>query len=565
MVRLDELGPDRALAQLVSVLGREFSAVHLEALLQQSDPFVDRARQHGRLDSLLNGGLLQALDGPPPGYQFKHALIRDTAYRSIWTDDRRRLHGLCADLIERITPELAQQRPEQLAYHLEAAGRHEPARRAWLAAAQLAATRHAHHETLELAQRALSLHEQVPDNPDRARSAMQLHLLVASAQIALQGYGSAEVEAAYQAAERAGNQLTDTAYALRIRLGLEACYVMRGDLTRAADLAQTCVAATDWAKDARLALQSRWALANVRFHQGDWQAALDGFDDCLAHYQLDLHRRSSVQDPAIMCLGYSSWIQFELGQADEALRRIGRILELADELQHPFSTGVALGFAASLKRLCGDVDGAWPNALEAVRICERGGFQAWLAHAWMVRGQLRSDRGDEIGGAEDLDRGYGLWVGGGARISCATYLVTRAEILLRQRQTQRATATLDEAWHISEQIGEHYYQSELLRLQGLCAWQAGDVWRAEQILGQALDLAEQQLKPGLALRCALSLGALQTSQGRWQESAQRMRNLLDNMPRHGSCRDARWARHAMQCWETERPFDSIEHTPWEPR
>ncbi len=370
----------------------------------------------------MNSELLQPLRDPRPGYRFRHVLLRDAAYASIWTDDRKRLHALCADLIERSSPGLWQQRPEQVAYHLQAAGLVERARRAWLAAAQLSAARHAHQETLELAGRALALHEQVADDFERARSAMQLHLLVASAQIALRGYGSAEVESAYQAAEIAGNRLEDAGHSLRVRLGLEACYIMRGDLRRAFDMAQAGVADTDWTRDARLALQARWALANVRFHQGDWPAALAGFDGCLAHYQSNLHRRSGVQDPAIMCLGYSSWIHFELGQADEALRRIARMLELADLLQHPFSTGVALGFAASIKRLCGDIDGAWPHALDAVSICERGGFQVWLSHAWMVRGQLRSDRGDWMGGAEDMDRGYDLWVGGGARISCATYL-----------------------------------------------------------------------------------------------------------------------------------------------
>lgn len=565
MVRLDELGPDRALAQLVSVLGREFSETHFEALMAQDDPFVNRARQQGSLGSLVDNGLLLRHGGPMPGYRFKHALISDAAYGSIWTEDRKRLHGLCADLIEQSTPGIWRQRPEQAARHLEAADRLAPARRAWLAAAHLAATRHAHEETVELAQRALALHEQVPDDSERALSAMQLHLLLASAQIALRGYGSTEVEAAYQAAEHAGRQLTDVAYALRIRLGLEACYVMRGDLQRAAELAQEGVCATDWDRDARLALQSRWALANVRFHQGDWMSALAGFDDCLAHYQKDLHRVSGVQDPAIMCFGYSSWIHFELGHADEALHRIARMLDLAKTLQHPFSSGVALGFAASIKRLCGDIEGAWPHALEAVRICERGGFQVWLAHAWMIRGQLRCDRGDPRGGAEDIDRGYGLWVGGGARISCATYLATRAELLLREAKTERAAADLNLASQISAQIGEHYYRAELLRLQALCAWQAGDPGRAEQILDQALETATQQRKPGMALRCALSLGALEVAQGRSRSATQRLRDLLVVLPGHGSSRDARWARLALPCWELGLAFPSSSHTPWEPR
>jgi class 3 adenylate cyclase/tetratricopeptide (TPR) repeat protein len=564
MVRLDELGPDRAMAQLISVLGRECSVIHLDALLAQDDPFVERARQQGSLAAVLDSGLLQAVEGPARGYRFKHALIRDAAYGSIGTPDRRRLHGLCARLIERSTPELLRQRPEHLAHHLDAAGCHEQARRAWLAAAHFAASRHAHHEALELAQRALALHDKVPDDTERARSAVQLHLLQASAHIALLGYGSAEVEAEYQAAERAGSRLNDEGLALRIRLGLEACYVMRGDLKHAADLAQVAVAATHWDQDARLALQSRWALANVCFHQGDWRAALAGFDDCLAHYQPELHRRSGVQDPAIMCLGYSSWIHFELGQANEALDRVERGLALAEQLQHPFSTCVALGFAASIKRLCGDSEGAWPHALEAVRVCERGGFQVWLAHAWMARGQLRSDRGDVHGGDEDMRRGYGQWQGGGSRISCATYLITHAEILLRQARTQEAATELGTAWQISEQIGEHYYQSELLRLQGLCAWQSGDTAGAKAQLGRAWAMAQEQCKAGLALRCALSLGALDTAQGHPQVAAQRMHQVLDRLTQHTRCRDDRWARHALSSWERDLPFAAREETPWQP-
>ncbi len=565
MVRLDALGPDRTLAQLISVFGRECSEPQLTALLAQDDPFVEQARRHGSIGSLLQSGLIQVVNGSPPGFRFKHALIRDAAYGSIWSNDRRRLHGLCADLIERHLPETARQRPEQLAQHLGAAGRPAAARRAWQAAAQLAAARQAHAETLELAQRALALTDAEPDPVEPARATMRMQLLVASAQIALQGYGSSEVEAAYLAAERAGAQLDGRGHTLRIRLGLEACFLARGDLARAERLARSAVAETRWDDEPRLALQARWALANVQFHQGDWRAALAGFDDCLAHYRADLHRRSGVQDPAVMCLGYSSWVHVELGQADEALDRIDRMLVLAEELNHPFSTGVAHGFAASVKRLCGDSEGAWPHALEALRVCERGDFRVWLAHAVMVCGQLRADQGDGQRGDVEMLRGFGLWIGAGARVSCATYRMTRAEILLRQGRTAEATAEVVGAWQDSESIGERHFHAELLRLQGLCAWQAGDVAAAADALRRALALAEREERCGLALRCALSLGALEAAAGGFDHAAQRLRALADALPRHRRSRDLRWAHQSIQSWESGRTFAAREHTPWEPR
>ncbi len=124
---------------------------------------------------------------------------------------------------------------------------------------------------------------------------------------------------------------------------------------------------------------------------------------------------------------------------------------------------------------------------------------------------------------------------------------------------------MDEARRVSEQIGEHYYQAELLRLQGLCAWQAGDGGRAQAILGRALELSEQQRKPGLAVRCALSLGALQATRGEAYVAGQRLRHLLDGLPQHGSCRDTRWGRQALRYWEVGQLFPSLEHTPWEPQ
>lgn len=556
--RLDALGPHRALAQLASVWGRDFSAAQLDALVACDDPLALRARQYGRLDTLLASGLVEAVGDGFQGYRFRHALIRDAAYRSLWLDARRRLHKRCAELLSG-----EQAAPERIAPHWEAASEIEAAQRAWTLAARQAATRGAHHVTLELTQRAISQLDALQIADERERCAAQLHLLQASAHIALQGYGSPAVEAAYEAAARAVRH--DPAQALRIHLGLEACRVMRGDLRGAHELAERAVAQTDWQQQPRLALQARWARANVAFHVGDADAALQGFDDCLAHYDTQLHRRSGVQDPAVMCLGYSSWICFELGLADEARLRVARMLAIAQTLQHAFSSAVAHSFAASMLRLMGDPPAlAWPHAEAAHSISERGGFSVWLAHAWMVRGQLRADQGDSEGGDADMAQGYARWVGSGARISCATYLATRAEILLRQGRGSEAADCLAQAWDLSQSIGEHYYQAELLRLQGVCAWQSRQAQVAERRLEQGLSLAEQQGKAGLALRCALSLGALQAAGGAFANACDTLTPRVQALAFHQSCRDWRWARLALQHWSRHAVWDHPAATPWEP-
>ena len=565
MVRLEALGPELPLAQVLSVLGREFDEPQMQALLAEDDAFVAHALGHGSLEALLDSGLLQVAESAPRRYRFKHALIAAAAYRTLHGEVQARLHALCAALIGRLGEAWPQHR-EQLAQHLEAAGRLESALRAWADAARAAAARHAHAEAAALARKALALLPRLSPAAAAAHAhdELQLQLLLASASIALHGYGSAAVESAYLAADAAGRRLPDAGASLRIRLGLEACYVMRGDLDRAEALAREAVAATDWATEPRLALQARWALANVHFHRGDAVASLAGFDECLGRYRPALHRARSVQDTAVMCLGYGSWNLFELGRADEALQRIERLLLLAGSLAHPFSLGVALGFAASLKRLCGDPDGAWPHAQQALRVCEDGGFQVWLGHAWMVQGQLRADRGDIAAGDADMERGYALWVGSGARISCATYLVTRAGILLRQRRVAVAQRLLDEAEAVSQAIGEHYHRAELLRLQGLAAWRDGAAARAEALLQQALEEAQAQRKPGRGLRVGLTLGALEAAHGRGAAAAARLAALLGALPRHGRSRDTQRAHQVLPGWAAGASFDPDADDAWEP-
>ena len=69
-------------------------------------------------------------------------------------------------------------------------------------------------------------------------------------------------------------------------------------------------------------------------------------DRCLADYRQGGSHATTVQDPGVMCLCYSSWALWEMGRADEALARARQGVALAEQLQHPFSLGQALGFLA---------------------------------------------------------------------------------------------------------------------------------------------------------------------------------------------------------------------------
>jgi predicted ATPase len=114
MARLDRLGPvPKEVAQIGAAIGREFSYELLSAVAPRGE-----AETQAALGRLVTAGLVFQRGTPPNSeYQFKHALVQDTAYGTLLRSRRRQLHGLAGKVLEEQFPETAEKQPEILAYH----------------------------------------------------------------------------------------------------------------------------------------------------------------------------------------------------------------------------------------------------------------------------------------------------------------------------------------------------------------------------------------------------------------------------------------------------------------
>jgi class 3 adenylate cyclase/tetratricopeptide (TPR) repeat protein len=123
--RLDELGADeRVVAQTASVIGRQFARDSVAALAAD-----ERSRQLDvLLDELTRRSLIRHVRVAlleRDGHEFAHALVRDTAYRSLVKSERRHLHERFADWLEQALGGRAGEYDEIVAYHLEQAHRYD--------------------------------------------------------------------------------------------------------------------------------------------------------------------------------------------------------------------------------------------------------------------------------------------------------------------------------------------------------------------------------------------------------------------------------------------------------
>ena len=134
------------------MIGREFAHELLAAVAGRSEAEIDDA-----LDQLVASELIfRRGTRPAATYSFKHALVQETAYRSLLRGKRQSLHSRIAEFLKDRSPQIAEVQPELLAHHFEEAGFAEPAAEYWLKAGRRAKDKYANREATAHLQKCLA-------------------------------------------------------------------------------------------------------------------------------------------------------------------------------------------------------------------------------------------------------------------------------------------------------------------------------------------------------------------------------------------------------------------------
>ena len=216
MARLDRAPRLREVAQLGSVLGREFAYDMISALAG----IEEEALQSG-LGQLVIDELLYQRGRPPRSrYLFKHALIQDAAYQSLLKRTRQQYHQQVAKLLEDRFPELASTQPELVAHHYTEANCPAPAIAYWHKAGAAAARRSANLEAVDQYRRGLVLVEALSDTRERAERELDLQMALGPALVATKLGGHPDIGRAYARALELCRQLGDHPRELTVLRGL---------------------------------------------------------------------------------------------------------------------------------------------------------------------------------------------------------------------------------------------------------------------------------------------------------------------------------------------------------
>ena len=218
MSRLDQAGPAREIAQHASVIGREFSLALLSAVSNLPE---DRVRNG--LEVLVRSELVVP-SGVLVGrtYAFRHALLRDAAYRTLLRSQCKEMHLRIADVLDVQMGSEPKALHEVIAHHYALGGAPREAIARWKLAADQAFAHSAHTEAANLLEHAINAVGELGNAPDRLCLELDLTLLRAAALRSLHGYGSQVAEQSYLRARDLCIEAGETENSIQYRMGTPA-------------------------------------------------------------------------------------------------------------------------------------------------------------------------------------------------------------------------------------------------------------------------------------------------------------------------------------------------------
>ena len=273
MARLDRAPRLREVAQLGSVLGREFAYDMISALAGIEEDML----QSG-LGQLVVDELLYQRGRPPRSrYLFKHALIQDAAYQSLLKRTRQQYHQQAAKLLEDRFPEVANTQPELVAHHYTEANCPTQAIAYWLTAGVAAASKSANLEAVNQFRRGLALVEALSDMRERAERELDLQMALGPALFATMLHSHPDVGRTYARAWELSQQLGDDLRGFTALRGLQLHHLALLEIEKAQHFAEEALHVAERLGDAARLVGGHMALGVVLYNRGNSSRRLRNF------------------------------------------------------------------------------------------------------------------------------------------------------------------------------------------------------------------------------------------------------------------------------------------------
>ena len=449
----------------------------------------------GYLGELIEEGLLVASDyaaerGDASELRFRHGLIAEVVYESLSAPGRRRAHRKLGELLAARADAGREERPAEVATHLERGGSHSEAARFWLRAGQLALAAFDADGAVAAFSNSLRLSDVDDGDPSIARDALL------GREQARSVLGEHEAQAADQARLLAiagddSNALADVKWRIARRL------LRLGDYPGAIVATEEAEEAARRAGDERLAGEALLARGEIYERSGEYVKGLNAVSEAA-----ELFRR--VNDPAgemrsLVVRGRNCVTRSRYSSARDAYQPVLLRLETDPD---PLLERVVRNHIAVIELCCGDFEAAMASVKRSVQLCEELGDRAHVGDNLSVCGIVLLAVGAYADAADYLDRALSILEETKSRWSICDCRLYRGVCAALMGDANGGIAMLEEAIAEARELGARYVLANALtELAGVLLRRdaKGDSRAAEAASREAHSVARDSALVGIEI------------------------------------------------------------------
>lgn len=513
MAKLDRLNEGKKVAQLASVLGREFTFELISALSAFDQKYLKKY-----LANLVESEILyQRGVFPDAIYYFKHYLIQEVAYQSLLKTDRKSYHEKIVSLLQEKFINISESHPELLAHHYTESGQIDNGIKYWIKAGKKAIQNSANLEAINHLQKALDLLSNLKSEDFESKH-LELEILttMGGPLRVTKGFASNEVEEIYERAFQISKNLGSNPELFPILRGMCGFYLAKSKFKTAKELARKCLDLGKALDDSSYIMQAHYLHGAVSFCTGNITLAEKHSSLGISIYDPKKHSSHTYaygQDPGVACLYWNAWALWFLGYPDKAIQKANEALKLAESISHSYSLSIALVLLAFLHQYRIEPLLAQRYAAKSQEISKEEGSEFFIEMATILEGWAYVEQNNIEKGIQKINGGISDWLKTGSELYIPYWLGLLAHAYLKEGNINKASENINKAIDKAEKNGEIYYLAELFRIKGelLLKINCKNTDKAQKHLMKSIQIARKQKSKSLELKAILSLSKLLVS------------------------------------------------------
>jgi class 3 adenylate cyclase/tetratricopeptide (TPR) repeat protein len=534
MSRLDKLVPGKEVAQLASVVGREFRHSTLAAITSLSNERLQLG-----IEQLINAELIFARGSRPDArYMFNHNLIQEVAYESLLRSQRRQYHRSLARVIEREKDQISLDQAVLLGYHNYRGNRPSKAFKYNLLAGDLALRMNARTEATTYYTEALTIACESPGSSRAIEWQIDAYLKLAATATTKEEIKLAKVR--LDEASKLARGLGDSGRLARLLYWSGRLAYVSGEFETSIGLAEQSLEIADRLDDVALSAPPTNLVGRAKYLVGEFGRA----SELLIR---NVRQMQELGDPIeeATAAGFAGISLVAIGQFDRGVDFVKRGLNLSKKLKNPFVEAAAYNYCAVAYCHLAKWSEAIEDCEKARRAAEQAEDKFRIYLVQYYEGQAYTMAGDPVHGRKLLEDSISLAEEFGTKNLLALGKSHLAKCLMNLGQIEGVPALCRESVELAKATHDRLAAGMAYRTlaEALQAGHDGDRREAEHAINKAIRIQKaQNIVPELA-RSYASYANLLT---RWndhvkaQEYRSKAKKLFEN---HGMTWDL--AHHDM--------------------